>query len=350
MEYSFLGNSGLRVSRLCLGTMTFTESGLNPRTCNQDVANKILDRFVGAGGNFIDTADVYYNGESESVIGKWLKTQERSNIIVATKLGCHTIKGNINSPGLSRHNIIRSVEASLERLQTSYIDLLYTHAWDDGTPVEETLETLGWLVQQGKVRYIGCCNLTGWQLQLVSLLGKQMNIGRYIVIQEQYNLLAREVEWEVTKVAEQEGIALLPWSPLKGGWLSGKMKKEDGTAPAGSRIAVVTKAGVKNQHSGPQWSDLAGKEQTWNILSKLQEVAERNKKSVANVATRWLLEKNNVPSVVFGVKNLDQLEDNLGAVGWKMPVKDLEELDDVSSIPEPYPYEMINRLNSNRKR
>merc|ERR1712212_1219805 len=291
MEYSFLGNSGLKVSRLCLGTMTFTESGANPRYCNQDVANKILDRFVEAGGNFIDTADAYTNGEAESLIGKWLAKQGRSKIILATKLGAHWIKGNVNTPALSRHNIIRSVDASLERLGTPYIDLLYTHVWDEGTPIEETLETLGWLVQQGKVRYIGCSNMTGWQLQLAAVMGKQRNMGRYVVIQQQYNLLCREVEWEVTAVAEREGIAVLPWSPLKGGWLSGKMKREEEKAPVGSRIAVVTKAGVKNQHSGPQWSDLDGKEQAWNILSKLQEIAKRNKKSVANVATRCLLEK-----------------------------------------------------------
>jgi len=329
--------------------MVFTESGANPRTCSQDVANKILDRFVEAGGNFLDTADVYSNGESESLIGKWLATQERSKIILATKLGCHTVQGNINSPGLSRHNILRSVEASLERLQTPYIDLLYTHCWDDGTPLEESLETLGWLVQQGKVRYIGCSNMTGWQLQLAAMLGKQQNIGRYIVLQQQYSLLCREVEWEVTTVAEREGIAILPWSPLKGGWLSGKMKREEDKAPVGSRIHAQTKDGVKNQ-SGPNWSDLASKDQTWDILEKLKEIAARNKKSVANVATRWLLEKRNVPSVIIGVKSLEQLEDNLGAVGWEMTSTDLEELDKVSSIPEPYPYEMINRLNINRKR
>jgi len=349
MEYSYLGNSGLKVSRLCLGTMTFTESGDNPRTCNQEVANSILDKFVEAGGNFVDTADVYSNGESESLIGKWLSTQDRSNIILATKLGSHNIQGNINSPGLSRHNILRSVEASLERLQTTYIDLLYTHVWDDGTPLEETLETLGWLVQQGKVRYIGCSNMTGWQLQLAAMLGKQLNIGRYVVLQQQYSLLCREVEWEVTPVAEREGIALLPWSPLKGGWLTGKMKRGEEKAPTGSRVHAQTKDGVKNQ-SGPNWSDLACKEQTWDILEKLKEVAENNKKSVAQVATRWLLEKKNVPSVVIGVKNLEQLEDNLGSVGWKMSAADLKLLDDVSSLPEPYPYEMVNRLNINRKR
>jgi len=349
MEYSFLGNSGLKVSRLCLGTMTFTESGANPRYCNQDVANKILDRFVEAGGNFIDTADAYTNGEAESLIGKWLAKQDRSKIILATKLGAHWIKGNVNTPALSRHNIIRSVDASLERLGTPYIDLLYTHVWDEGTPIEETLETLGWLVQQGKVRYIGCSNMTGWQLQLAAVMGKQRNMGRYVVLQQQYNLLCREVEWEVTAVAEREGIAVLPWSPLKGGWLSGKMKREEEKAPVGSRVHAQTKDGLTN-HAAPNWSDLASKDQTWDILNKLQEVAERNKKSVPQVATRWLLEKKNVPSVVIGVKTLDQLEDNLGSVGWKMPALDLELLDKVSSLPEPYPYEMINRLNINRKR
>eukprot|EP00092_Neocalanus_flemingeri_P001742 GFUD01001860.1.p1 GENE.GFUD01001860.1~~GFUD01001860.1.p1 ORF type:complete len:362 (+),score=71.11 GFUD01001860.1:97-1086(+) len=329
--------------------MTFTNSGQNPRTCNQAQADRILDKFVEKGGNFIDTADVYSNGESEKIIGNWLKTQDRSKIILATKLGSHGINGNINTPGLSRHNILRSVEASLERLETPYIDLLYTHVWDDGTPLEETLETLGWLVQQGKVRYIGCSNVTGWQLQLAAIMGKQPNLGRYVVLQQQYSLLCREVEWEVTPVAEREGISILPWSPLKGGWLSGKMKRNEDNAPVGSRVHAQTEDGVKNQ-SGPNWLDLASRDQTWSILEELKNVAERNKKTVAQVATRWLLEKKNVPSVVIGVKNLEQLEDNLGSVGWKMSVEDLEQLDEVSKLPEPYPYEMVNRLNKNRKR
>ena len=140
---------------------------------------------------------------------------------MATKCGAYNIPGNVNTPGLSRHNIIRSAELSLERLQTSYIDLLYTHCWDDGTPVTETLETLNWLVEQGKVRYVGCSNMTGWQLQLAAIEGKRHQMGRYVGLQQQYNLLTREVEWEVTTVAARENIAFLPWSPLKGGWLSG---------------------------------------------------------------------------------------------------------------------------------
>jgi len=349
MEYSFLGNSGLKVSRICLGTMTFTEKGENTRTCNEEEANKILDKFVAAGGNFIDTADGYSNGQSELILGRWLKKQERSKIILATKCGAHAIPGNINTPGLSRHNIIRSVNESLARLQTDYIDILYTHVWDDGTPLQETLETLNWLIEQGKVRYIGCSNMTGWQLQLASIMGKQPGLGSYIVLQQQYSLLCREVEWEVTTVAERENVAILPWSPLKGGWLSGKMRKDVGSAPAGSRVHAQTSDGVKNQ-SGPNWSDLAGKDQTWDILDKLNAIAKNNEKSVAQVATRWLLEKKNVPAVIIGVKSLAQLEDNLGCVGWSLAESDMHELDEVSKIPEPYPYEMINRLNVNRKR
>lgn len=349
MEYSYLGSSGLKVSRLCLGTMTFTESGENTRTCDQDTATKILDKFVEEGGNFIDTADCYSNGQSELVVGRWLQTQDRTRIILATKLGSHGVPGNINTPGLSRHNILRSVEASLQRLQTSYIDLLYTHVWDDGTPLEETLETLGWLIQQGKVRYIGCSNMTGWQLQLAAIMGRQPSLGKYVVLQQQYSLLCREVEWEVTPVAEREGVAILPWSPLKGGWLSGKMNKGEENAPQGSRVHAQTNDGVKNQ-SGPNWADWASREQTWDILDVLEKVADRNKKSVPQVAMRWLLEKKNIPSVVIGVKSVEQLEDNLGSVGWKMSAEDLEKLDEVSKIPEPYPYEMVNRLNKNRKR
>ena len=164
----------------------------------------------------------WQNGDSERIIGEWLKTQDRSKIVLATKCGCHTIPGNVNSPGLSRHNILRSVEDSLERLQTSYIDLFYTHIWDKATPISETLETLSWLVEKGKVRYVGCSNMTGWQLQLAAMEGRiQQKMGRYVALQQQYNLLTREVEWEVTTVAKREKIAFIPWSPLKGGWLSG---------------------------------------------------------------------------------------------------------------------------------
>ena len=143
---------------------------------------------------------------------------------MATKCGSHHIAGNVNTPGLSRHNIIRSVEESLERLQTSYIDLLYTHVWDEATPITETLETLSWLVKEGKVRYVGCSNMTGWQLQLAAMEGRvEQSLARYVVIQQQYSLLSREVEWEVTPLAKREKIAFVPWSPLKGGWLSGNL-------------------------------------------------------------------------------------------------------------------------------
>ena len=214
-----------------------------------------------------------------------MKTQDRSKIILATKCGAFNIPGNVNTPGLSRHNIIRSVELSLERLQTSYIDLLYTHCWDEATPIRETLETLDWLVQQGKVRYVGCSNMTGWQLQLAAMEGERPGMGSYVCLQQQYNLLSREVEWEVTTVAERRKIAFLPWSPLKGGWLSGKMKRDSEGAPEGSRVQAQTKDGVKNQ-SAPNWSDLASRDQTWHILTTLEDVASIRDKKVSQVAIR----------------------------------------------------------------
>ena len=229
---------------------------------------------------------LWQDGDSERIIGEWLKTQDRSKIVLATKCGSHHIPGNLNTPGLSRHNIIRSVEESLERLQTSYIDLLYTHVWDEATPITETLETLSWLVKEGKVRYVGCSNMTGWQLQLAAMEGRiQQSMGRYVVLQQQYSLLSREVEWEVTPVARRENIAFVPWSPLKGGWLSGKMRREDKAAPEGSRVGAQTKDGVKNQ-AGPNWSDLASKEQTWQILGTLADIAEKRGKNVAQVSLR----------------------------------------------------------------
>jgi len=346
MEYSFFGKTGLKVSRLCLGTMTFTSRGGHQSLCDQETAWAIMDRFVEAGGNFIDTADTYWNGDSERVIGNWMEARDhdRSKLIIATKCGNHDIKGNENAPGLSRHNIIRSVEDSLKRLKTSYIDILYTHVWDEGTPLAETLATLNSLVEQGKVRYVGCSNLTGWQLQLASIEGSKLTQGGYVALQQQYNLLCREVEFEVTKVADREGIALIPWSPLKGGWLSGKMSRNAGAPPAGSRVQATERDGNKSQ-ANPDWESMAGREQTWNIIDKLGEIAKVNKKNIAQTSIRWLLEQPNVPSVIIGVKTMAQLEDNLGAVGWSLNPKQVAELETVSRVQEPYPYEMINRIN-----
>jgi len=360
MEYSYLGSTGLRVSRLCLGTMTFSrgdhyvfgpkESGATA-LCGQEEAEKLMDRFVEAGGNFIDTADCYSGGAAEELVGWWLKKRERSSIVVATKLGIYNRPGDLNSPGLSRQNILRSVEESLSRLQTSYIDLLYTHVWDYGTPLEETLETLHWLVQQGKVRYVGGSNMTGWQVQLAASLAKQEGIAKYSVLQQQYSLLCREPEWEVLEVAAREGVGILPWSPLKGGWLSGKMSRKVGEPPEGSRVQLQSAPGAaQNVQSGPNWSDMADKEKTWRVLDEVASVAKEKGKSVAQIALRWLLDKNNVPSVVIGVKTLDQLEDNLAAVGWSLTKEEMERLDAASALPAPYPYEMINRLNKDRRR
>jgi len=218
-----------------------------------------------------------------------------------------------------------------------------------GTPLKETLATLNSLVEQGKVRYIACSNLTGWQLQLASKEGAKLSQGGYVALQQQYNLLCREVEFEVTKVANREGIALIPWSPLKGGWLSGKMSRNAGSAPAGSRVQATQRDGNKTQ-ANPDWDSMAAREQTWNIIDKLGEIAKANKKNVAQTAIRWLLEQPNVPSVIIGVKTMAQLEDNLGSVGWKLSPQQVGELEAVSRVQEPYPYEMINRLNIENQR
>ncbi|VDI65996.1 Hypothetical predicted protein [Mytilus galloprovincialis] len=219
VEYTHVGKSGLKVSNVCLGTMTFGKNHDHPNArlqkINEEKSHKLLDRYVELGGNFLDTANVYCLGQSEQIIGTWLKKQKRDNIVVASKVWFQ-MGMEPNSVGLSRRHIIKSCEDSLERLQTDYIDLYQTHLWDDATPIEETMRTLDDLVRCGKVRYIGACNLVGWQMQKVVDLTKYMGLTPLISLQQQYNLLTRHSEFEEFQVCKNEGLGVLPWSPLKG--------------------------------------------------------------------------------------------------------------------------------------
>lgn len=328
MNYRFLGNSGLKVSEVGLGAMTFGRE-----TSEQD-SHRLMDRFVEAGGNFIDTADIYSVGGSEKVVGSWLKTQQRSSIILATKTR-YAMSSDPNALGLSRKHIIDAVDASLQRLGTDYIDLYQVHCWDSKTPLEETLSTLNGLVQSGKVRYIGASNFNGWQLQKALEISRQMGWEPFRSLQPQYNLLCRSTEWELVDVCLNEGLALVAWSPLRGGWLSGKFNRSLSQAPAGSRIETAEEKGWDES-----WSNY-NNEYTWQVIDALLAIAEEVGKTPAQVAINWLLQRPGVTAPILGARTMAQLEDNLGAVGWALSADQMDKLNKASDLPLPYPYSEI---------
>ncbi|XP_035658720.1 1-deoxyxylulose-5-phosphate synthase YajO-like isoform X1 [Branchiostoma floridae] len=341
-EYRFLGGSGLKVSNICLGTMTFGDWMLLPGQCDEAASHAILNRYVELGGNFIDTADVYAEGRSEEIIGSWLEKQQREKFVIATKVRFTSGKG-INGLGLSRHHIMQSIDDSLRRLRTDYVDLYQIHDWDEATPIEETLLALNDLVRAGKVRYLGASNVTGWQLQKIVELSKSMGLNKWISLQVAYNLLCRGIEWELAEVCRREGIGIIPWSPLNGGLLTGKFKRED-DAPEGTRIALFTKKEIQEDHESiPNFERIKKDDKTWKIIDVTKNTAEAHGKTPAQVAIRWLLQKDVVSSVIIGAKTLQQLEDNMGAsTGWEITEEQMAELDTVSQMEPTYPYRSMN--------
>lgn len=316
----------MKVSELCLGTMTFG------RESSEQDSHHILDRFVAAGGNFIDSADVYSQGASEEIIGRWLKDQRRDDLVVATKVR-FPMSDKPNDQGLSRKHILAGVDASLRRLQTEYIDLYQVHAWDGAAWLLETLSTLNSLVQTGKVRYIGASNFTGWQLQKAIDLSRQMGWEQFCCLQPQYNLLERAIEWEILPVCQQEGLGVIPWSPLRGGWLSGKFRRGMAAPPSGSRIETAEEQGWSES-----WSEY-NNEHTWTVLDALFAVAEQVGKTPAQVAINWLLQRPGVTAPIIGARTVDQLESNLAARGWSLTQEQMSQLDLASDLSLPYyPY------------
>ena len=328
MQQRFLGRTGLKVSELCLGTMTFA------READEAASHRLLDRFVEAGGNFIDTADVYSTGASESTIGSWLSGQKRDDLIIATKVRFPMGSGS-NEVGLSRKHILAGVEASLKRLGTDYLDLYQLHCWDRHTPLEESLSTLNTLVERGWVRYTGVSNFTGWQLQKAIDLSRQHGWEVFSCLQPQYNLLCRSTEWDLLPVCENEGLGVIPWSPLRGGWLSGKFRRGMGQPLSGSRIEKAEQEGWSER-----WSNY-NNEHTWGVLDALFAVAEQSGRSPSQVAINWLLCQPGVTAPILGVRNMQQLEDNLGASGWTLSAEQLRQLNEASAQPAPYPHDFI---------
>ncbi|WP_328468236.1 aldo/keto reductase [Actinoplanes sp. NBC_00393] len=325
MEHRYLGASGLRVSELCLGTMTFGKEA------DEATSHRLMDRFVEAGGNFIDTADVYAGTASEQIIGRWLAGQKREDLVIATKFFWSTGVGGANHIGAGRKHIVSAVHDSLRRLQTDYIDLYQVHCFDEATPVEETLSTLDTLVRAGKVRYLGVSNYASWQLQ------KSVDVARYrgwepfVAMQPLYNLIDREVELELVPVSRNEGVGIIPWSPMRGGWLTGKYRRGMTEAPADTRWE-----GNKQPWLG-DWQKSVD-ERTWSVTDALIAVAEEVGHSPAQVALRWLMQRPGVTAPIIGAKRLEQLDDNLGASGWSLDDKSMERLTAAGELPLPYPH------------
>jgi len=328
MNYRQMGKTGLRVSELCLGAMTFGRE-----TTEQD-SFRILDRFMEEGGNFIDTADVYSDGKSEAILGRWLKGRSRDDLVLATKVRFSTGPGT-NNIGLSRKHILTGVENSLRRLGTDYIDIYQIHGWDWVTPIEETLSTLNLLVQAGKIRYLGASNIAGYQLQNAIDISRANGWEPFTCLQPLYNLLDRSIEWELLPVCMIEGVGVIPWSPLRGGWLSGKYHRNMSAPPSGTRIEDAEKHGW-----GERWSEYAN-ERTWNVIDELFAVANETKKTPAQVALNWVLNRPNITSPIIGVRTMKHLDDNLGAVGWALPIEQMSRLNQVSDEPFPYPYNLL---------
>jgi aryl-alcohol dehydrogenase-like predicted oxidoreductase len=317
MEYRNLGKTGLKVSELCLGAMTFG------RESSEDTSLQILDHFEEVGGNFIDTANVYSLGLSEEILGKWLKNKPRHDFVIATKVFGKMGEGP-NDTGLSRKHLLSAIEESLRRLQTDYIDLYQVHSWDEYTPLEETLNTLSSLVHSGKVRYIGASNFRSWQLQKAVDLSNHNGWEPYCCLQPLYNLLDRTIEGEQLAVCQNEGLGVITWSPLRGGWLSGKYRRGMTGPPKDSRIESAEKHGWSEA-----WS-IYNNERTWQVLDALYEVAEESGKSPAQVALNWILQKPGITAPIIGVRSTAHLEDNLGAIGWVLNDDQMKKLDEVS--------------------
>jgi aryl-alcohol dehydrogenase-like predicted oxidoreductase len=328
VKYKYFGKTGMKVSELCLGSMTFG------REASEKDSYKMMDIFADKSGNFIDTANIYSKGLSEEIVGKWLKNKNRNDFIIATKVR-FPMSENPNDAGLSRINIVKAVEDSLRRLDTDYIDLYQVHAWDYNTPLEETLKTLDHLVKSGKVRYIGLSNHSGWQVQKALDMSEYKNLESYVSIQAKYNLMVRSFEWELMPICKNEGLALMVWGPLFGGWLSGRYKREMEEPPKGSRVEKAEK-----YNWFESWNNY-NNEHTWSIIDKLFEISEKTGKSVAQVSLNWLLQKGDFIIPILGASKIKHLEDNLGCVGWSLTDKQVKELDEVSKVKLPYPYDFL---------
>jgi aryl-alcohol dehydrogenase-like predicted oxidoreductase len=328
MEYRLLGDSGCAVSVVALGTMTFGAES------SEEVAHAQLDRFFQAGGTLVDTADAYSGGASEEIIGRWLARQDaavRDQVVLATKGRFDTGPG-VNDAGLSRKHLRSALDASLRRLGVDHVDLYQVHAFDPLTPLEETLEVLDDAVRAGKVLYIGLSNFTGWQTQRAVGLAERHAWTRPVSLQPQYNLLAREVEWEIVPAARANGLGVLPWSPLGGGWLTGKYTR-------GERPTGATRLGENPERGVEAYDRRSRVERTWDVVEAVEQVAAARGVPMAHVALAWLVDRPGVASIILGARTVEQLEENLGVVGLHLGEDEARVLDAASDArAADYPY------------
>ena len=345
MRRRVLGSSGMLVSELTLGAMTFGAE------TPEDETHAILDAFVAAGGDTIACADVYAAGRSEEIVGRWMAARgNRDDLVILTKGRFRVGRGTgPNDFGLSRRHLVRALDASLRRLGVDHVDLYQVHAWDPLTPPEQWLRTLDDLVRAGKVREVGVSNLNGWQLQRAVMLARQEGLAPIVSLQPQYNLLAREVEWELVDLCELEGLGLLPWSPLGGGWLTGKYRREI-VAAGGSDVPTgATRLGEDPDRGVEAWSK-RNDDRIHAIVDEVVAVAEGRGCTPSQVALTWVNHRRTVASTIIGVRTLAQLEDDLGAAGMELSVEETARLDAVSAPPLPdYPYGFIARAGDARR-
>ena len=328
MEYRNLGKSGLKVSEMCLGAMTFGHSA------DESEAKHIVDAALDAGVNFIDTSNNYAAGRSEEILGSLLKGV-RERVVLASKF-FNPMSNGPNDSGTSRYNVMNAVEASLRRLQTDHLDVYYIHHLDVETPIEETLRALDDLVRQGKVRYIACSNFPAWRLADGWWTSRLYDLERFTCYQAQYSLVVRDIEEEIVPLCRDKGIGVVAWGPLAGGFLTGKYKpgerKLEGTRSAEGWVF-------------PEHTFAANADDT---LRTLFEVADRAGASAAQVALRWVMDRGGVSSAIVGARTAGQFRESLGAIGLSLAEEDRARLDEVSKLPERYPYSMEKFMRQRR--
>jgi aryl-alcohol dehydrogenase-like predicted oxidoreductase len=330
MKYRKLGNTGLIVSEVALGTMQFGGK-MNMGNLGQEDTTRMVKLALDRGINFIDTADVYSLGQSETLLGNAVKGV-RTEIVIATKARL-PMSDNLNHSGATRVNIMREVDRSLQRLQTDYIDLYQLHGWDSNTPLEETLRTMDDVVRQGKVRYIGISNFMSWQAATAVMLQERLGLEKFVTAQMYYSLVGRGIEHEFQSFAEYYGVGILVWSPLAGGFLTGKYSRAN-PAPAGTRFAEAGAFVPFDRETG------------YRVVDALKEVADRHDVSMARVALSWTLARRAVSSVIVAARKMEQLEDNIRAVDLRLAEEDVRLLDAASDPGIPYPKWMVLQLDT----
>ncbi|MDI3282555.1 aldo/keto reductase [Polyangium sp. 15x6] len=332
-RYFLLGRSGLRVSRLALGTMTFgTDGAWGAWGSSEETARAVFDRYLDAGGNFLDTADLYTRGTSETMLGKFIAERgARDRVVLTTKYTYGLEPGNPNAGGNGRKNMMRAVEASLRRLGTDYIDLYLLHTWDRLTPAEEVVRTFDDLVRAGKIRYAGLSDVPAWYAARAQTFAEAHALAPIVNLQLQYSLVERHIEHEFTPLAQTLGMGITAWSPLGGGLLSGKYRPSEGRGEGEGRL---TKG-----DAGTQLGLFT--ERNWGVVAAVETASKELGRSMAQVALNWTATQPGVGSVILGATKLAQLEDNLAALDFEIPAELRRALDQASTLPPPFPYKMF---------